>query len=93
MKVQVLSPVPNAHNLSELFGRFFNLNNIYVGDFMFKVKNDFKGANIPQTIRFTEEIFEELNEIASENEVSFNLLVLQCCKYAIENSEYKKEQS
>ena len=57
---------------------------------MFKVVNDFKGANIPRTIRFTEEIFAELNKIAADNEVSFNLLVLQCCKYAIENSEYSE---
>ena len=57
---------------------------------MFKVKNEFKGANIPRTIRFTEGIFDELNKIATENEVSFNLLVLQCCKYAIENSENSK---
>ena len=52
---------------------------------MFKVENEFKGANIPRTIRFTDKIFDELNKIATENEVSFNLLVLQCCKYAIEN--------
>ena len=57
---------------------------------MFKVKNDFKGANVPRTIRFTEEIFDELNKIATKNNVSFNLLVLQCCKYAIENSEDNK---
>jgi len=52
---------------------------------MFKVENEFKGANISRTIRFTEKMFEELNEIAKKNDVSFNLLVLQCCKYAIEN--------
>ena len=60
---------------------------------MFKVKNDFKGANIPRTIRFTEDMFDELNKIATRNDVSFNLLVLQCCKYAIENIEDSKEQS
>lgn len=48
---------------------------------MFEVKN----ANAPRTIHFTETLFEELNKIASENGVSFNLLVFQCCKYAIEN--------
>jgi len=52
---------------------------------MFEVNNEFKNANVPRTIRFTETLFEELNKIASENGVSFNLLVLQCCKYAIEN--------
>ena len=52
---------------------------------MFKVENEFKGANVPRTIRFTEKLFDELNKIAVENEISFNLLVLQCCKYAVDN--------
>lgn len=52
---------------------------------MFKINNEFKSANISRTVRFTEPIFEKLNKIASENEISFNLLVLQCCKYAIDN--------
>ncbi len=59
---------------------------------MFKVENEFKNANISRTIRFTEPMFEKLNQVASENEVSFNLLVLQCCKYALENmsTDYEK---
>ena len=40
---------------------------------MFKIENEFKSANIPRTIRFTEKIFEELNQTAAENEISFNL--------------------
>lgn len=52
---------------------------------MFEVENKFKNANIPRTIRFTENLFEQLNTIASENDVSFNLLVLQCCQYAIDH--------
>lgn len=59
---------------------------------MFKVSNGFKGANIPRTIRFTDKIFEELNKIAAQNEISFNLLVLQCCAYAIENIETEKDK-
>jgi hypothetical protein len=58
---------------------------------MFKIENEFKGANISRTVRFTKDIFEELNEIAKENNVPFNLLVTQCCKYAIENSESEKD--
>ena len=54
---------------------------------MFKVENEFKGANVPRTIRFTEKMFEDLNKIAAENDISFNLLVLQCCKYALENMD------
>lgn len=52
---------------------------------MFKVENEFKGANISRTVRFTEKLFEQLNQTATLNEVSFNLLVLQCCKYALDN--------
>jgi len=59
---------------------------------MFKVENQFRGMNVARTVRFTEEIFEELNDIAKKNDISFNLLVSQCCKYAIENSEGADEQ-
>ena len=62
-----------------------NIAFIDVGDLMFQVQNEFKGANIPRTIRFTEELFDELHQLAAHNEISFNLLVLQCCKYALEN--------
>lgn len=58
---------------------------------MFKVNKDLKSANIPRTIRFTESLFEQLNEVASKNDVSFNLLVLQCCKYALENQETEEQ--
>ncbi|MBR5190463.1 MAG: hypothetical protein IKW34_00335 [Clostridia bacterium] len=54
---------------------------------MFKIDNEMKSANIPRTVRFTEPLFEKLNETASENNISFNLLVLQCCKYALDNME------
>ena len=52
---------------------------------MFKIDNEFKSANISRTVRFTEQLFEELNKTAAENNISFNLLVLQCCKYALED--------
>ncbi len=54
---------------------------------MFKIDNEFKNANVPRTIRFTEPLFEKLSKISVENDISFNLLVLQCCKYAIENMD------
>lgn len=54
---------------------------------MFKIDNELKGANIARTVRFTEPLFEKLNKTASENNISFNLLVLQCCKYALEDME------
>ena len=54
---------------------------------MFKIDNELKSANVARTVRFTESLFEKLNKTASENNISFNLLVLQCCKYALENME------
>ncbi len=57
---------------------------------MFKIDNELKNANTPRTVRFTEPLFEKLNTVAQENGISFNLLVLQCCKYALDNME--KEQ-
>ena len=58
---------------------------------MFKVDNELKSANIPRTVRFTEPLFEQLNTIAADNGISFNLLVLQCCKYALENKQEEQE--
>ena len=57
---------------------------------MFEVENKFKNANIARTIRFTEPLFEQLNKIAADNDISFNLLVLQCCKYAVDNMKSDK---
>lgn len=58
---------------------------------MFKIYNEFNDANTPRTVRFTDELFERLNKVSAENNVSFNLLVLQCCKYALDNMETKEE--
>ena len=56
---------------------------------MFKIDNELKSANGARTVRFTEPLFEKLNKTATDNNISFNLLVLQCCKYALENMEDK----
>ena len=60
---------------------------------MFKVDNKLKAANVPRTIRFTEPLFEQLNQIAQDNEISFNHLVLQCCQYALEHMEESEEET
>lgn len=60
---------------------------------MFQINKEFKGANIPRTIRFTEQLFEDLNRFAAENDVSFNYLVLQCCKYALEHAEQSEKEN
>lgn len=54
---------------------------------MFKIDKSLKSANIARTVRFTEPLFEKLNKTATENNISFNLLVLQCCNYALDNME------
>ena len=61
---------------------------------MFKIKKE--GANIPRTIRFTEELFEQYTELSKETGVSFNELVLRAMKYAykdliIEDNDTKKD--
>lgn len=61
---------------------------------MFKIKKE--GANIPRTIRFTEELFEQYTELSKETGVSFNELVLRAMRYAykdlvIEDNKPKKE--
>ena len=52
---------------------------------MFEIKNNLKKANVPRTVRFTDELNEELNKLAVDNGISFHSLVLQCCKYALDN--------
>lgn len=69
------------------------INTKYEGDIMFKVKSGFKGTNISRTIRFNEELYEQLSKIAEKNKVSFNLLILQCCKYAIDNISEENEKA
>lgn len=56
---------------------------------MFKVYNEYSNANISRTIRFTDKLFTQLSRCATDNHISFNLLVLQCCKNAMDDSEYK----
>ena len=51
---------------------------------MFKIDTEFSNANVARTVRFTEKIFNELNETAEKHDISFNLLVLQCCRYALD---------
>ena len=54
---------------------------------MFKVDKGTKSANVQRTVRFTEELFDRLSAEANANDISFNNLVLQCCKYALDNME------
>lgn len=54
---------------------------------MFRVDNELKNANVARTVRFTDPLFEKLNKTAAKYNISFNFLVLQCCKYALDNMD------
>ena len=56
---------------------------------MFKIDHKFTQANVARTIRFTDDLFEELGKIAKYEEISLNELVLRCCRYALDNYEKK----
>ena len=60
------------------------------GDTMFKIDTKFKNANVSRTIRFTEDMYEELATLAQQNGISFNNLMLQCCRYALDDMEERK---
>ncbi|MCM1416755.1 MAG: hypothetical protein NC430_12640 [bacterium] len=51
---------------------------------MFVVKKPHTRTNVPKTIRFTEELNQDLQNLALKTEISFNELVIQCCQYALE---------
>ena len=54
---------------------------------MFQVGTQFSGGNIPRTVRLTGKLFHKLTTTATGNNISFNLLVLQCCQYALDHLE------
>lgn len=58
---------------------------------MFQIERDFQGPNMPCTIRFTETLYHRLNSAAVANNVSFNRLVLMCCRYALDHMETNAE--
>lgn len=61
---------------------------------MFKIQKIDKAtkqnANIPRTIRFPEDIFNKYNEISSETGISFNSLVIEALKYALNDLEIEE---
>ncbi len=59
---------------------------------MFVVKKPHAKANVPKTIRFTEELNQQLLALAAETEVSFNELVIQCCQYALDQYDWDKRK-
>ncbi len=51
---------------------------------MFKVT---KPEYSNKTFRMPNDLINELEKLAQEKEVSLNQLVIQCCKYALDNLE------
>ena len=58
---------------------------------MFKIqkldKANKSDANIPRTIRFPEDLFNDYNKLAQDTGVSFNSLVLSAMRYAYKDLE------
>lgn len=56
---------------------------------MFKIqkldKVNKQNANIPRTIRFPEDLFNDYNKLSQDTGVSFNSLVLSAMRYAYKN--------
>jgi predicted HicB family RNase H-like nuclease len=58
---------------------------------MFEVKRlRGKDSNFKTTIRFPDDLHEQLSKYAQESGVSLNYLVECCCRYAMDNAENKK---
>ncbi len=54
---------------------------------LFKIE---KPEYINKTFRMPKELVEEMETVAQAKDVSLNQLVIQCCKYAMENLEKDK---
>ena len=57
---------------------------------MFLIKQPSARANISRNIRFDDKLFDELKQATYQYDVSFNSLVLQCCRYALEQLQDEK---
>lgn len=47
--------------------------------------NKFKNSNIQISIRFPEDIYNNLKDLAKKNDMSFNNVVISCVKYALDD--------
>lgn len=51
---------------------------------MFRVDKALINPNIARTIRFTPTLFDWIKQVSEREDMSFNQVVLQCCKNAME---------
>ena len=54
-------------------------------------EHKFSNTNVPKTVRFTEKLDEELVQLHEKTGISFNQVVLQCCRFALDNLEKDPE--
>lgn len=50
-----------------------------------------KPTSSNRTIRMPDTLIEKISELAAEQDVSFNQVVVQCCEYAIKNIPNSKD--
>jgi predicted HicB family RNase H-like nuclease len=59
----------------------------------FRIDNEFENLAVSHSIRFPEQFHEELATLAERKHISFNNLVLQCCRYALDHLETEEDPS
>lgn len=58
---------------------------------MFRVDKTLLNPNIPVTVRFTSILYAWLHDKADKEGISFNQMILLCCKYAMDEQEQSAE--
>lgn len=58
---------------------------------MFSIDKTLHNPNMPVTIRFTSILYEWLRHKAEKEGISFNQMVLLCCKYAMDEGDQDTE--
>lgn len=52
-----------------------------------------KPTSSNRTIRMPDPLIEKISKLASEKDVSFNQLVIQCCEFALEHLKNSDDQN
>jgi predicted HicB family RNase H-like nuclease len=52
-----------------------------------------KEESLNKTVRMPEPLIKELEDVARDQGVSFNQVVVQCCRYALKNLEGKAKKN
>lgn len=59
---------------------------------MFKIGRTLLKPNISRTIRFTQPLYEWVQMVSERENISFNQVVLQCCKNGMDDDLDGKEE-